>query len=200
VTVSLRLSCNTVHGYSSCAAVLHTDALTVEEARKIGDAHGWRHTSGRDYCPRCSGSKVRPRVIVAVPDAAPRTQDRPAERLQDAEDVVRAAIARASEAPWCARRTPPGLPEGVTGLEFVVGGRHGADSVARTGPAGNVLAAGDARYIALMDPEVGRAVLAVLTETRESVEQEGGIVEDSLSQAALDLADALLRDREGCLR
>lgn len=200
MTVSLRLACNTVHGYSSCAAVLHTDALTVEEARKIGDAHGWRHTSGRDYCPRCSGSKVRPRVIIAVPDTAPRTEDRPAERLQDAEDLILAAIAGASEPPWCARRTPPALPEGVIGLEFVTGGPHGADSVARTGPAGNALAAGDARYIALMDPDVGRAVLGVLREAREDVEGNGGRVETSLPDAAVTLADALLRDREGCPR
>lgn len=200
MTVSLRLACNTVHGYSSCAAVLHTDALTVEEARKIGDAHGWRHTSGRDYCPRCSGSKIRPRVIIAVPDAAPRTEDRPAERLQDAEDLVLSAVVDSSGGTWCARRTPPAVPNGVPGITYVTGGPNGTDCIARTGPAGHTFAAGDAKYIALMDPEVGRALCGVLREARENVEDDGGRVETSLPQAVVDLADALLRDREDCPR
>lgn len=197
MSTSLRLNCNTVFGYSTCAAALITDALTVEEARSIGRAYGWRYSGGRDYCPGCSGSGIRPRVIVAVPgNPAPSSEDRPAERLALAREIVTAAVAGASAGTWCARSSPPGLPEGLTGVEYVTGGVDGTDCVARTGPAGNTLARGDANYIALMDPEVGRAVVGVLHDAYENVTQEQGLVEDSLSQAAVDLADALLRARD----
>lgn len=195
MSTSTTIHCNTVWGYSSCAASLITDALTAAEARTIAGAHGWRHTAGRDYCPGCSGSRVRPRVIVAVSDTPPR-EATPHDRLQLAHDIVNAAVAAASAGTWCARRTPPGLPDGIAGVEYVTGGEHGADCVARTGPAGNALAAGDANYIALMDPEVGRAVCGVLRDARENVEAEGGRVETSSLDAAVHLADALLRARE----
>ncbi|MFM9590769.1 hypothetical protein ACKI16_29705 [Streptomyces scabiei] len=198
MSTSLRLNCNTVFGYSTCAATLITDALTVEEARTIGRAYGWRHSSGRDYCPGCSGSGIRPRVIIAAPgNPAPSTDDRPAERLALAREIVTAAVAGASAGTWCARRTgPDGLPDGVTGIEYVSGGLDGTDCIARTGPAGNAIAAGDATYIALMDPDVGRAVVGVLHDAYESVQDNGGRVETSLPQAAVDLADALLRARD----
>lgn len=196
MSTSIRLNCNSLWGHSSCASFLITDGLTVEEARQIGGAHGWRHTAGRDYCPGCSGSRIRPRVIIAVPDTAPRTQHRADERLQLAHDIVTAAVSGSSGGTWCARRTPPDLPDGVPGVEYVTGGLTGTDCIARTGPAGNAFAAGDSTYIALMDPEVGRAVIGVLREAHDSVAEERGLVQDSMTQAAVDLAEALLRPRD----
>ncbi|MXM66758.1 hypothetical protein GR925_25835 [Streptomyces sp. HUCO-GS316] len=196
MSTSTVIHCNTVRGYSACAASLITDALTAEEARTIAGAHGWRHSSGRDYCPPCSGSRIRPRVIVAVPDALPAVTELPAERLRLAAEILTAAVAGSSGGTWCARRTPPALPDGVTGVEYVTGGPFGTSCVARTGPAGNPLAAGDATYIALLDPEVGRAVAALLQTAQEGVEEDSGRVETALPRAAVDVAEALLRARD----
>ncbi|MFJ5038003.1 hypothetical protein [Streptomyces parvulus] len=195
MSTSLMLHCNTVRGYSSCATTLMTDGLDVHEARKIGAAHGWRHTSGKDYCPACSGSRVKPRVIIAV-DGEPvaPTAGRADYRLQAASALLLAHTNRATGGLWTPGRSPVTM-RNLPGVEFVTGGDHGADCVARTGPSGNAQAAADAAYIALLDPEVGRAVCAVLDETKESVAQEHGLVETSTAQAAVDLADALLRPK-----
>ncbi|WP_328434525.1 hypothetical protein [Streptomyces sp. NBC_00425] len=188
------LHCETVHGYSACAASLITDGFDAAEARQIGAAHGWRHSGGKDYCPGCSGSRMRPRVIVAVPEAK-TLEGRPDHRLQEAEALLSARLNAATGGTWRTGRTPEPLPH-LPGVEFVTGGHHGSECVARTGQAGNEQAAADAAYIATLDPDVGRAITAVLHEARESVSQEHGLVEDSLAQAAVDLADALLRRRD----
>lgn len=193
MSTSLTLHCNTVRGHSACAASLITDGLTIGEARTIGAAHGWRHTGGRDYCPGCSGSRIRPRVIVAVnPDTVDAA--RPDIRLRDAEALLTARVNSATSGTWMCRRTPTTI-RSLPGVEFVTGGPHGSECVARTGPAGNLQAAADAAYIATVDPDVGRAVTAVLHEAFETVQEEHGLVETSLAQAAVDLADAILRPK-----
>ncbi|NGO47292.1 hypothetical protein [Streptomyces ureilyticus] len=65
--------------------------------------------------------------------------------------------------------------------------------VAATGPANEPQSMADAAYIATVDPDVGRAVTGVLHEAFETVHQEHGLVENSLTRAAVDLADAILR-------
>ena len=72
MSARIVLNCDTVRGFSACAQSLMTDGLSVSEARTIGAAYGWRHTTGKDYCPACSGVRARPRVILAYADAALR--------------------------------------------------------------------------------------------------------------------------------
>jgi hypothetical protein len=193
LSTSIKLHCNTVRGHTACAASLITDGLTTDEARTIGAAHGWRHTGGRDYCPGCSGSRVRPRVIVTVnPDVVDAV--RADIRLQDAEALLTARLNGATSGTWTCRRTPSTI-RSLPGVEFVTGGPHGSECVARTGPAGNPQATADAAYIAAVDPYVGRAVTAVLHAAFETVHEEHGLVETSLTRAAVDLADAILRPK-----
>ncbi|MER7739972.1 hypothetical protein ABTX34_16930 [Streptomyces sp. NPDC096538] len=194
MSTTTKLHCDTTRGYSACASSLITDGLTVEEARKIGAAHGWRHTAGRDYCPACSGSRVRPRVIIA---ATPKATTRTAaahERLQTASGLLLAHSNRATGGTWRPNRTPLVLRQ-LPGVEFVTGGAHDSECVARTGPAGNEQAAADAAYIALVDPNAGRAVAGVLHEAFEHVHQDHGMVATSLEQACVDLADELLKPK-----
>lgn len=50
------------------------------------------------------------------------------------------------------------------------------------------------RYIALMHPPVALALADLLDECAESVEQEGGIVQDSTTVGCVDVARAVLRE------
>lgn len=192
------LHCETVHGFSSCAASLMTDGITHSEARAVGAACGWRYSGGKDYCPACSGSRIRPRLIAAT-TAPTMAVLPPLERLEQAGDILIALVNEATGSDWWYSRTDPftdlvRLPpsEGVgTGTS-----RRGSACVAATGPAGQPQAARDAAYIACVDRPVGRAVAAVLREARESLADDLGIVQDSSTQAAIDVADALLRPRQ----
>jgi len=195
MSTSITVSCNTVRGSSSCASRLQTDGLTIGEARTIAAAHGWRHTAGQDYCAGCSGSRMKPRVIIAGLIPAPIPPERADYRLQNAAELLRAHVNGATGGIWTPRRTPTSMRT-LPGVEFVAGGDHGQDCVARTGPAGNPQAATDAAYIALLGPDVGRAVTAILDAAYESVAEEQGLVETSTMQAAVDLADVLLRPRQ----
>ncbi|MEU6595061.1 hypothetical protein ABZ923_38690 [Streptomyces sp. NPDC046881] len=200
MSTSTTLHCNTTRGFSTCAASLITDGMTAEEARRIGAAHGWRHVNGRDYCAACSGSSIKPRVIVAVDGAGPHTTDdrvRADLRLQTARGVLLSHVNAASEGAWWydpeKMWNDPGLHFGE---EFVAAGPVDRPvCVAATGPADEPQSMADAAYIACLDPEVGRAVTGVLNEAFETVHQEHGLVEGSLTQAAVDLADAILRPR-----
>jgi hypothetical protein len=198
VSTSVTLHCNTTRGFSTCAATLITDALNAEEARQIAAVHGWRHVAGRDYCAACSGSSVKSRVIVAVngvdqEDARVRADL----RLQTAKATLLPLVNAATEGGWWydpeKMWNDPGLHFGE---EFVAAGPVGRPvCVAGTGPADDPQSMADAAYIACLDPEVGRAITGVLNEAFETVHQEHGLVETSLAQAAVDLADAILRPR-----
>ncbi|MEU1853962.1 hypothetical protein ABZ499_33065 [Streptomyces sp. NPDC019990] len=200
MSTSTTLHCNTVRGFSTCAASLITDGMTAEEARQVGAAHGWRHVNGLDYCAACSGSSIKPRVIVAVGGTAPDPEDarvRADLRLQTAKGVLLSLVNAATEGTWWYDPekvwNDPGLH---FGQEFVAAVPVGKPvCVAGTGPAGDPQSMADAAYIACLDPEVGRAITGVLNEAFETVHQEHGLVEDSLTQAAVDLADAILRPR-----
>lgn len=193
MSTTTTLHCDTTRGYSACASSLATDGLTVQEARKIAAAHGWRHTGGRDYCPGCSGTRARPRVILAADPQPPAV--RPAvERLQAASGLLLAHSNRATGGTWRPSRTSLVLRQ-LPGVEFVTGGEHDSECVARTGPAGNEQAAADAAYIALVDPNAGRAVAGVLHEAFEHVHLDQGLVATSLEQACVDLADELLKPK-----
>jgi hypothetical protein len=198
MSVRISLHCNTVHGLSACAQSLMTDALTIGEARTIAAAYGWRANGGTDYCAACSGVRGRPRVILAHgPAGLTLPQPRPDELLQAAESTLLALVNRATPGRWT-YRPPTGIRWTVSqgtapGAELVAGGTTATDCVALTGPAGHPQAAADAAYIATVNPDFGRAVTAVLHEAYESVHQEGGLVQDSLSQAAVDLAAAIHR-------
>lgn len=202
MSISSTLHCNTLRGFSACAQTLITDGLTHEEVRAIGTAHGWRHTDGKDYCPACSGVRGRMRFFLAhgEADGAVRMAEHQAEELlRGAEGMLLALVNGATGGRW-AYRPPASLRWAVSagaapGTELVAGGPRGTESVARTGPAGHPQAAADAAYIAAVDPQVGRAVTGVLHEAFESVHQDDGRVEDSLTQAAVDLATALTQHR-----
>jgi hypothetical protein len=51
-----------------------------------------------------------------------------------------------------------------------------------------------ADYIALMHPPVAHAMADLLDEVAESVEQDGGVIQDSTTAGAVDLARAILRE------
>ncbi|MGY3199798.1 hypothetical protein [Streptomyces sp. TE5632] len=197
MSASIVLHCQTTRGFSTCATSLITDSLTVDEARVIGAGHGWRHVNGCDYCAACSGSTIKPRVIVAAAPAAD-ARVRADLRLQTAESTLLALVNGATGGSWRYRPenqwTDPGLRYGE---EFVAAGPAGRPvCVASTGPAGDPQSMADASYIATVDPDVGRAVTAVLHEAFETVHQEHGLVDTSLAQAAVDLADAILRPKD----
>ncbi|MDQ1018819.1 hypothetical protein [Streptomyces afghaniensis] len=200
MSTRMTLHCNTTRGFSTCAASLITDGTTSEEARQIGAAHGWRHINGRDYCAACSGRSIKPRVIVAINGAGPHTQDdrvRADLRLQTARATLLPLVNAATEGAWW--YDPKKMWNGPGphfGEEFVAAGPVDRPvCVAATGPADEPQCMADAAYIACLDPEVGRAITGVLNEAFETVHQEHGLVEDSLTQAAVDLADAILRPR-----
>ncbi|MFF0092764.1 hypothetical protein ACFYSF_22765 [Streptomyces canus] len=198
MSTSVTLHCNTTYGFSTCAASLITDGLTVEEARQVGAVHGWRHVNGRDYCAGCSGSKIKPRLIVAVNGVEPHDARVRADlRLQTAHAMLLPLVNSATGGAWWydpeKMWNDPGLHFGE---EFVAAGPVDRPvCVAATGPADHPQSMADAAYIASVNPEVGRAITGVLHEAFESVHQEHGLVEDSLTQAAVDLADALLMPR-----
>lgn len=199
MSTSVVLRCNTTYGFSTCAASLITDGLTVEEARQTGAANGWRYVQGRDYCAGCSGSKVKPRVVVAV-DGVPLVDDsrvRADLRLQTARGLLLSLVNGATGGDWW--YDPEKMwngPGPYFGQAFVAAGPVDKPvCVAATGPADAAQSMADGAYIAAVGPEVGRAVAAVLNEAFETVHQEHGLVESSLAQAAVDLADALLRPR-----
>ncbi|MFD5564500.1 hypothetical protein [Kitasatospora griseola] len=52
-----------------------------------------------------------------------------------------------------------------------------------------------AEYIALMHPGVGLAVAALLAEEADSVSQDGGVVQNSTTEAALAIARAILGEQ-----
>jgi hypothetical protein len=52
----------------------------------------------------------------------------------------------------------------------------------------------DPDYIALMHPPVAHAMADLLDEVAESVEQDGGVIQDSTTAGAVDLARAILRE------
>ncbi|MFJ1606965.1 hypothetical protein ACIOHS_26880 [Streptomyces sp. NPDC088253] len=196
MSTSVTLHCNTTYGFSTCAASLITDRLTVEEARQVGAANGWRYVNGRDYCAGCSGSSTKPRLIVAVNGTELGNRVRADLRLQTAETTLHALVNGASAGRWRynAERMWNG-PGPHFGEEFVgTGPVDRPVCVAATGPADSPQGMADAAYIAAVDPDVGRAVTAVLREAFETVHQEHGLVESSLAQAAVDLADVLLRE------
>ncbi|MFI2434725.1 hypothetical protein [Streptomyces sp. NPDC018693] len=200
MSTSTTLHCNTTRGFSTCATTLITDGMTAEEARQIGAAHGWRHVNGRDYCAACSGSSIKPRVIVAINGAGPHTDDarvRADLRLQTARGMLLSLVNAATEGDWwydpAKMWNDPGLHFGE---EFVAAGPVDRPvCVAGTGRADDPQSMADAAYMACLDPEVGRAITGVLNEAFETVHQEHGLVESSLTQAAVDLADAILRPR-----
>ncbi|MFD0209177.1 hypothetical protein ACFVH9_08565 [Streptomyces hirsutus] len=197
MSASVVLHCQTTRGFSTCAASLITDGLNVDEARAIGAGHGWRHVNGRDYCAACSGSTVKPRVLAAA-TPADDARVRADLRLQTAESTLLALVNGATGGSWRYRpekqRTDPALRSGE---EFVAAGPTGRPvCVAATGPADDPQSMADASYIATVDPDVGRAVTAVLHEAFETVHQEHGLVANSLTQAAVDLADAILRPKD----
>ncbi|WP_030672290.1 hypothetical protein [Streptomyces sp. NRRL B-1347] len=195
MSVRITLHCNTIRGFSGCAASLLTHGLTTSEARTIGAAYGWRHTGGRDYCPGCSGTDRTLRVVLG--ETMPTPRPRADELLRDAEAKLLALANSATPGRWAPAGTPATVGDGLFGVEFITGGEHKTECVARTGPAGNTQAAADAAYIAALDPHAGRAVASVLHEAFESVHQDGGLVQDSLSQAAVDLAAAIFDQHEG---
>ncbi|MEU7323339.1 hypothetical protein ABZ682_22730 [Streptomyces griseoviridis] len=197
MSTSVVLHCNTTYGFATCAAQLITDGLTVEEARQVGTVNGWRHVNGRDYCAGCSGSKIKPRVIVAV-DGAPLVDDtrvRADLRLQTAHGLLLPLVTGATAGDWW--YDPEKVwndPGRYFGEEVVTAGPAGRPvRVAATGPVDEPQSRADAAYIAHVGPEVGRAVVGVLHEAFETVHQEHGLVESSLTRAAVDLADAILR-------
>ncbi|MYR58331.1 hypothetical protein GTY54_19530 [Streptomyces sp. SID625] len=194
MSTSVVLRCNTVRGFSACATSLITDGTTQDEARAIGSVHGWRLVNGQDYCPACSGSKAKPRVIVAVNGATDGARARADLRLQTAGSSLLALVNGATPGRW--RYSPEAMWNGPGphfGEEFVAAGPVGRPvCVAATGPADEPQGMADAAYIACVDPDVGRAVTGVLHEAFDTVHQEHGLVETSLAQAALDLADAIL--------
>ncbi|PWI16045.1 hypothetical protein DI272_19130 [Streptomyces sp. Act143] len=197
MSTSVTLHCNTTRGFSTCAASLLTDGLTVEEARQIGAVNGWRHVNGRDYCAACSGSKIKPRLVVAVNGHEPADDARVRAdlRLQTAHSLLMPLVNGATSGDWW--YDPDKMWNGPGphfGEEFVAAGTVDRPvCVAATGPADHQQSMADAAYIAAVGPEVGRALAGVLHEAFETVHQEHGLVEDSLAQAAVDLADAILR-------
>ncbi|MGW2951586.1 hypothetical protein [Streptomyces eurythermus] len=195
MSARITLHCQTTRGFSACATSLITDSPTVEEARQVGAAHGWRYINGRDYCAGCSGRSVKPRVIVAVNGAGTATDDarvRADLRLQTAERTLLALVNQATSGDWLYRPATPNGDPGSGGEERVMA-RHAC--VASTGTTATPQSLANAVYIATVDPEVGRAVTAVLHEAFEVVHQEHGLVADSLAQAAVDLADVILRTK-----
>ncbi|KQW13577.1 hypothetical protein [Streptomyces sp. Root369] len=198
MSTSVTLHCNTTYGFSTCAAQLITDGLTVEEARRAGADNGWRHVNGRDYCAACSGSKIKPRLVVAVNAVEPLDSRVRADlRLQTAKRTLLPLVNGATAGDWWYNPermwNGPGLHFGE---EFVAAGPVDRPlCVAGTGPADNPQSMDDAAYIAAVGPEVGRAITGVLNEAFETVHQEQGLVETSLTQAAVDLADAILRTK-----
>jgi hypothetical protein len=195
LSTSVVLHCNTVRGFSSCAASLVTDGLTVDEARQAGAANGWRYVNGRDYCAACSGVRTPPRLALPDVEAAHDARVRADLRLQTAHGLLLPLVNTATAGDWRYNRAKAwNTPDLRFSEEFVAAGP--ADRpvcVAATGPADDPQAMSDAAYIATVGPEVGRAVLGVLHEAFETVHQEQGLVETSLAQAAVDLADAVLR-------
>lgn len=196
MSASVVLHCNTTRGFSTCATSLITDGATIDEARAIGSVHGWRLVNGRDYCPACSGSSIKPRLIVAVNGVDTDARVRADLRLQTAESTLLALVNGATAGRW--RYNPERMWNGPGphfGEEFVAAGPVDRPvCVAATGHADEPQGMADAAYIAAVDPDVGRAVTAVLHEAFETVHQEHGLVESSLAQAAVDLADAILRE------
>jgi hypothetical protein len=53
---------------------------------------------------------------------------------------------------------------------------------------------GDMAYIALMHPPVGLALAAILSEVGESLEQDGDVIQDSVTDSAVKLAREILRE------
>lgn len=195
MSLSTVVHCNTLHGYGACARSLITGPVTHDEALAIASAHGWRRSGGKDYCPGCSGVKKRPRLVLPDLDlsAGPPTVT-PLGRLIAAGETLLPLVNAATSGRWSYQPpTSKAATDGPPGAEIIRGGPRGTEFVARTGPARHPQGAADAAYIACVDPDVGRATVAVLHEVRESVAQEGGLVESSTSQAAVDLADAILR-------
>lgn len=200
MSVRITLHCNTVSGYSSCAHSLMTDGLTIGEARTIGAAYGWRHHNGKDYCPGDSRTYVRPRVILPHLDESLRVPElSPDELLQNAEDMLLALVNRATGGPWRYRPDKAWMARypGEAEEHVAAGPADDPVCIASTGPADDRQSMADAAYIATVDPDVGRAVTAVLHEAFETVHQDGGIVDSSLSQAAVDLAAAIHRTPAG---
>ncbi len=65
MSAAITLHCDREWQYGMCTSQLHTDALTLDQARAAGDQLGWRsHPDGNDYCPTCSGGSQPRRTDV----------------------------------------------------------------------------------------------------------------------------------------
>jgi hypothetical protein len=142
------------------------------------------------------------------------TDQTPAAELSAAADLLDALAAAAMPGPWRYNprkqwHVPEDLPRRRNGEEFVGAGPLDATvCVAATGPADEPQSMADARYIAAMNPTVGRAIAAWLRDTagiaERMWEQHGAdygddeatsLVADVYEQA-LDLARAVLASKE----
>lgn len=108
----------------------------------------------------------------------------PADRLLKAADLLEKAASEATEGPWI-----------TDGIVYRLLKEQGADV---DGPHGGYVARliepADARYIAMMHPEVGKAVAAWL---RFESTAPGPPVTPPISDSALTLADLVLAGEQG---
>ncbi|MFE5871621.1 hypothetical protein ACFQ6V_23655 [Streptomyces roseifaciens] len=66
MSVRITLHCDRLWKYGGCPRSLMTDAVTLDEARGVARAEGWRAGSGGDFCPGCSGTGPRSGALVVL--------------------------------------------------------------------------------------------------------------------------------------
>ncbi|WP_367138937.1 MULTISPECIES: hypothetical protein [Streptomyces] len=66
MSARITLHCDQLWKYGSCPRMLITDAVTLDEARRVARAEGWRTVAVGDFCPGCSGTGPRPGAPVVL--------------------------------------------------------------------------------------------------------------------------------------
>jgi hypothetical protein len=114
-----------------------------------------------------------------------------AELLRRAATVLRERAKSATGGPWTSAINDPEMcavdaPSGRALVDVLLGDTDDRDA--------HPQADADAEYIALMHPPVALFLADLFDEVADSVEQEGGIVQDSTTAGTIDVARAILRE------
>jgi hypothetical protein len=122
-----------------------------------------------------------------------------AELLRRAAKVLREHAEGATPGPWSHVDHGP-KPSAFMGCGHVITDGEGIEGGEIAGPTGDLYPRGvyspfeDMAYIALMGPPVGQALAALLDDLADSLDQDGGVVQDSGTAGAIDIARAILRE------
>jgi hypothetical protein len=117
-----------------------------------------------------------------------------ADLLWRAGEAVREHALSATPGPWAYEA------EGFMGCGQVFTWGKGVEGGNIAGPSGDLYPRsgyspkGDMQFIALMHPLVALALAALLDEAAESLEEDGGVIQDSMTRSAVALARAILRE------